>query len=59
MASPKAILATAILWIVEENEPAFPLLILFDMKYERFNFILIFELIVFLCAVSARFFSRI
>lgn len=38
---PTVILATAILWMIEENPPlsvsGFPWLILFDMKYERFK----------------------
>lgn len=37
-ASPSAMLMMAILWIVEENPSWYPLLILLDMKYERFKF---------------------
>jgi hypothetical protein len=48
--SPTAILATAILWIVEANPSLFfselLLLILFDMKYERFKEWLNFGLVV-------------
>ena len=38
-ASPTAMLATAILWIMEENPSFCPELILLDMKYDRFNFV--------------------
>ena len=34
---PMAMLATAILWVMEENPSFCSLLILFDMKYPRFK----------------------
>ena len=36
-AKPMAMLAMAILWMVDEKPPSCPRLILFEMKYERFN----------------------
>ena len=35
--NPMAILATAILWMIEEKLLVCPWRILFDMKYERFK----------------------
>jgi hypothetical protein len=37
MAKPIPMLATAIVWIVPEKESPSLLLILFDMKYDRFK----------------------